>query len=192
LEKTTAPDYPAAITGWRFWKLRRTRDGLAWLQSLMMDDLWPTREKFWAEKIVTEQNGEALTFPLSYSMNGIYAYKTSEYSLEYQHRFWYRGTLLGSVLLWGIVQQHELGYRAQFAYPSSLLFGICCDCMKKINLVREQFAIAWTSLHITERFSVNGFLCSRCNNRYYALDVKTCRIELEELAKRYGISIGKT
>ncbi len=123
------------------------------------------------------------------STSGIYAYKSTPDALENLDRCSYRGTFLGRVSLWGVIQKHQFGYRAQFAYPVSLVFGICCVCKRIVNLKSEPFAIGWASLHITEAFSVSGFLCEDCNGRYYSVDIESSHRELSALTERYGISI---
>ena len=47
---------------------------------------------------------------------GIYAYKAAEQNISCTGG----GILSGEVWLWGKIQQHKLGYRAQYAYPKSL------------------------------------------------------------------------
>jgi hypothetical protein len=124
-----------------------------------------------------------------HSASGIYAYKTTFAALENIDRYCYRGTLLGKVSLWGVIQEHQFGFRAQFAYPLSLVFGICCVCKQTVSLKSEPFAIGWASLHFTEDFSVSGFLCEGCNEKYYSVDMESSLRELEELTNRYGIRI---
>jgi hypothetical protein len=127
--------------------------------------------------------------PEAHSTSGIYAYKTPFDALENLDRCFYRGTFFGKVSLWGVIQKHHFGYRAQFAYPVSLAAGICCVCKRIVNLKSEPFAIGWASLHITEDFSVSGFLCEGCNEKYYSVDIESSLRELTELTDRYGIRI---
>jgi hypothetical protein len=127
--------------------------------------------------------------PEAHSASGIYAYKSTPDALENIERYCYRGTFLGKVSLWGVIQKHQFGFRAQFAYPLSLVFGICCVCKQTVSLKSEPFAIGWASLHITEDFSVSGFLCEGCNEKYYSVDMEYSLRELIELTSRYGIEI---
>jgi hypothetical protein len=127
--------------------------------------------------------------PEAHSTSGIYAYKSTSDALENLDRCSYRGTLLGKVSLWGVIQKHKFGYRAQFAYPVSLVLGICCICKRIVKIKSEPFAIGWASFHITEAFSVSGFLCEDCNGRYYSVNAESSHRELSELIERYGISI---
>lgn len=127
--------------------------------------------------------------PEAHSASGIYAYKITLDALENIDRYRYRGTFLGNVSLWGVIQKHQYGFRAQFAYPLSLVFGICCVCKQTVSLKSEPFAIGWASPHFTEDFSVSGFLCAGCNKKYYSLDMESSRRELTELTDRYAIRI---
>jgi hypothetical protein len=179
-----------ALTGWRFWKIRRTsKDGNLWLRSVVRNELWPPMERFVAQRSSHKEAVQSGIPPEAQSAIGIYAYKTILDALENIDRYCYRGTFLGKVSLWGVIQKHQFGYRAQFAYPVSLASGICCVCEGTVNLKSEPFAIGWASLHITEDFSVSGFLCKECNEKYYSVDMGTSHRELTELTNRYGIEI---
>jgi hypothetical protein len=179
-----------ALTGWRFWKIRRTsRDGNLWLRSVVRNELWPPMERFVAQSSSYKEAVQSGIPPEAHSASGIYAYKSTPDALKNIDRHCYRGTFLGKVSLWGVIQKHQFGFRAQFAYPLSLVFGICCVCKQTVSLKSEPFAIGWASLHFTEDFSVSGFLCEGCNEKYYSIDVESSHKELEELTNRYGIGI---
>jgi hypothetical protein len=122
---------------------------------------------------------------------GIYAYKTTSYALQETDRFCYRGALLGQVHLWGVVQEHRFGYRAQYGYPASLHLGVCCICTQTIHLASEPFAIGWAYYHFSDDFSVNGILCNECNTKYYGLDEEESHAELSRIAEKYGVLIGE-
>jgi hypothetical protein len=124
------------------------------------------------------------------SQAGIYAFKSIDDALENLDRNCYRGTFLGRVQVWGVIHKHQFGYRAQFAYPHSLAYGVCCICKSIVHLKSEPFAIGWASYHFSDDFSVSGFVCKGCNEKYYSLDTDTGHEQLSELAGRYGISIG--
>ncbi len=178
------------ITGWRFWKIRRaSQDGNLWLRSVIRNELWPPMERFEARSSSYKGASHPGIFPEAHSSSGIYAYNTTFDALENLDRCCYRGTFLGKVSLWGVIQKHQFGYRAQFAYPVSLHMGICCVCKQTINLKSEPFAIGWASLHITEAFSVSGLLCGGCNKKYYSVDIESSYMELTQLTDRYGIKI---
>jgi hypothetical protein len=183
------PDYMTALTGWRFWKIRRTsKDGNLWLRSVVRNELWPPMERLEARSSFY-QDSSTIIIPGARSANGIYAYKTASDALENIDHYCYRGTFLGKVSLWGVIQKHHFGYRSQFAYPLSLVSGICCVCKRIVNLKSEPFAIGWASLHFTEDFSVSGFLCEECNEKYYSVDMESSHRELAELVDRYCIGI---
>lgn len=146
-------------------------------------------ERFEARCSSYKATEQSCLAPEVHSKSGIYAYKSTFDALENLDRCSYRGTFLGKVNLWGVIQKHQFGYRAQFAYPVSLVFGICCVCKRIVNLKSEPFAIGWASLHITEAFSVSGFLCEECNEKYYSVDIESSYRELAELTDRYGIGI---
>jgi hypothetical protein len=151
--------------------------------------LWPLKERFEAQCTSHKGIKEPGIPPEARSQCGIYAYKTPSHALENLDRFFYRGSFLGKVHLWGVVQKHQFGYRAQFAYPVSLNMGVCCMCKRIVNLGSEPFAIGWASYHFTESFSVSGFLCEECNEKYYHLKIESSYDELVQLADRYGIVI---
>jgi hypothetical protein len=177
--------------GWRFWKIRmRPQDGSLWLRSVVRHDLWPLNERFEARSTSSSGlNAESIK-PEVHSQGGIYAFKTIDDALENLNRTCYRGVFLGRVHIWGVIQKHRFGYRAQFAYPHSLNLGICCICKKIVDLISEAFAIGWAAYHFSDDFSVSGFVCNTCNEKYYLLDTGTAYAELSELAERYGITIG--
>jgi hypothetical protein len=178
------------VTGWRFWKIRRTlQDGNLWLRSVIRKELWPPLERFEARSSSCKEMIQPGIPPEAHSTSGVYAYKTNFDALENLGHFWCRGTFLGKVSLWGVIQKHQFGYRAQYAYPVSLTKGICCVCKRIVDLKSEPFAIGWAFLHITEAFSVSGFLCEDCNEKYYSVDIESCFRELIQLADRYGIKI---
>jgi hypothetical protein len=165
------------------------QDGNLWLKSVIRHDLWPLKEKFEAQCTSCNGTKEPGSPPEAHSQCGIYAYKSPGYALENLDRCCYRGTFLGKVHLWGTVQKHQFGYRAQFAYPVSLNMGICCICKRIVDLGSEPFAIGWAAYHFTDSFSVSGFLCGECNEKYYHLEIESSYDELLQLAARYGITI---
>jgi hypothetical protein len=189
VKESVAPDYVTPVTGWRFWKIRKSpKDGNLWLKSVIRNDLWPPKEKFEAQR-VSKGVSQTGVPPETHSKCGIYAYKTSRNALENLDRCCYRGSFLGKVNLWGVIQKHELGYRAQYAYPVSINMGICCMCKQIVQLSSEPFAIGWAAYHFSESFSVSGFLCEVCNEKYYSANIETSYKELVQLTSRYGITI---
>ncbi|MFZ5906384.1 MAG: hypothetical protein ACOYVJ_03100 [Nitrospirota bacterium] len=184
------PDYCTSLTGWRFWKVRqKPRVGTLWLRSIVRPDLWQPGVRFEAygesDRGLHDQN----ICPDAQSRSGIYAFRTLPDALEDLDRTCYRGAVLGRVSLWGIIQRHRFGYRAQFAYPRALCLAICCICKRIVGLRSEPFAIGWAAYHFSDDFSVSGFVCNVCNTKYYSLETETGYRELSELAERYGITI---
>ncbi|MEW6571513.1 MAG: hypothetical protein AB1390_10115 [Nitrospirota bacterium] len=191
METIAAPDYAAAITGWRFWKIRKSPGtGSLWLRSVTRRSLWPPMERFEAYHTSYRESNQSVIEPEIHSRCGIYAYKSPADALRNLDRCCYRGTILGKVHLWGVIQRHEFGYRSQFAYPVSLDMGVCCMCKRVVHLGSEPFAIGWASYHFSESFSVSGLLCEVCNEKYYSLETEYSFGELAQLSRRYGITIG--
>jgi hypothetical protein len=190
VKEIKAPDYCETLVGWRFWKVRQSpQDGTLWLRSLVRPDLWPPGARFEAHSKSAPGLCAQNISPEIHSQSGIYAFKTVDDALENLDRTCYRGTFLGKVNIWGVIQRHHFGYRAQFAYPLALCLGICCICKKVVGLRAEPFAIEWAAYHFSEDFSVSGFVCDGCNEKYYSPEPETGYRELSELAERYGITI---
>jgi len=166
----------------------KPREGSLWLRSIVRHDLWPLGERFEASRGSSGSYKQAVT-PEVHSPSGIYAFQTMEDALENLESTCYRGAFLGRIHVWGVVQKHQHGYRAQFAYPYSLSHGVCCICKGIVNLKTDAFAIGWIAYHFSDDFSVNGVVCSACNEKYYLLDTETGYAELSELAERYGITL---
>lgn len=161
-----------------------------WLRSIVRHDLWPLAKRFEAYSTSAFGLHKQSITPGVHSQAGIYAFTNIDDALENLDRTCYRGTFLGRVHIWGVVQKHQFGYRAQFAYPHSLTYGICCICKRIVGLKSEPFAIGWASYYFSDDFSVSGFVCNGCNEKYYLLDTETGYAELSELSERYGITIG--
>ena len=168
----------------------KPQDGGLWLTSVVRHDLWSPMERFEAHSTSAPGLHKQSITPGVHSQAGIYAFKTIDDAIANLDRTCYRGTFLGRVQVWGVIQKHQFGYRAQFAYPHSLTHGVCCICKKIVSLKSEPFAIGWASYHFSDDFSVSGFVCNGCNEKYYLLDTETGYAELSELAERYGIIIG--
>lgn len=165
------------------------QDGSLWLRSIVRHDLWPPRARFEAKSTASSEVDKRSVIPEVASQDGIYAFTTIDDALANLDRTCYRGTLLGKVHLWGVIQKHRFGYRAQYAYPHSLTHGICCICKSTVGLAPNEFAIGWKSYHFSDNFSVRGFVCSVCNEKFFLLDTNRGFAELSELAERYGIPI---
>ena len=114
---------------------------------------WEPRVRYEAR---CRANEEHLAPDLSCSC-GIYAYNSREGVINDFPR-----EIIGQVYLWGRVIEHEHGYRAQFAYPKSLIiinesilaqagwlsykFGVPVDSIKLEKIEEEKFKVPprWT------------------------------------------------
>ena len=111
------------IIGWRTWFA--DWDGL--LYSPSMENLWPLGERFEAEcYALVHHHGSC---PDSKCKCGIYAYKEPlaagyMYTMvEDNFALLCPGgsyPVIGQVSLWGRIIEHDMGYRAQYAYPTML------------------------------------------------------------------------
>jgi hypothetical protein len=119
---TPAPDYAEALIGWRVWCVVETAHGLR-LASVIEDDLWPVRMELVA-RCRSHERGDGHTAPAIECSCGVHA--THEPAAV---RTYLRGRdgpttiarVLGRVLLWGRVVEHEYGWRAERAYPLELI-----------------------------------------------------------------------
>src|ERR1017187_3562577 len=118
----TVPDYISPIIGYRVWKWENTG-----LKSLCGERWHPAQSlaaRCRASAVVgpivgrAEAVHDAHEVPQTDCTCGVYAAK----NLEHLRQFGYEGRgIHGEVYLWGTVVEHELGWRAQFAYPKSLI-----------------------------------------------------------------------
>jgi hypothetical protein len=109
------PDYVSPIVGHRIW----VWDAGGWIKSLN-GEIWCPGQAVAAKCRITDNHEP----PADGCSCGIYAAKNDEHvqhlsSALALHREGF--VLHGEVCLWGRVMEHELGYRAQFAYPKSLV-----------------------------------------------------------------------
>jgi hypothetical protein len=112
------PDYISPIVGYRVWTWDTTG-----LKSLCGERWHPGQSlaaRCRASAVVgrAEAVHDAHEVPQTDCTCGVYAAK----NLEHLRQFGYEGRgIHGEVYLWGTVVEHELGWRAQFAYPKSLI-----------------------------------------------------------------------
>ena len=104
------PDYVAPIVAYRAWVLRPS--GLMSLNG----EFWRPKQRLEASCKRSPYRHEP---PDSACSCGIYAWK----SVDQLQRLGYAsdGGVCGEVYLWGTVIEHELGWRAQYAYPKSFV-----------------------------------------------------------------------
>jgi hypothetical protein len=110
-----APDYAEPLIGWRVWCVVRTRDGLR-LSSVIHDALWPED----GELVARCDAGAPHDAPHAGCSCGIYAARDPAtvwtYLLGRDDPHTVR-RVLGRVVLWGRVVEHEHGWRASHAVP---------------------------------------------------------------------------
>lgn len=125
------PDYFEALTGYRMWACHR--NGL--LVGQVHCYAWPPYKPLEAVcgRVSEEhlQKGEYVEGPLLDCDCGVHALKTLELAeqrvidYEYGHSMYMQRSsapfvVWGELKLWGKVIEHEVGYRAQYAYPSKI------------------------------------------------------------------------
>jgi len=111
-----APDYADALIGWRVWLVVETAAGLR-LGSVIHDHVWEPGVP--ATAVCRERHAA----PDPACTCGIHAAHEPATALPYLRGRNDPGTIgrvLGRVLLWGTVVEHEQGWRAQHARPFEL------------------------------------------------------------------------
>lgn len=106
-----APDYVEPITGFRVWQ---------WGPVLKSLDhtIWSPGQSLEAECRVLKRHCDNHPSPGDNCSCGIYAARDLKHLIDLGY---YLYGICGEVSLWGKVVVHEQGYRAQFAYPKSLI-----------------------------------------------------------------------
>src|SRR5215469_15252076 len=105
------PDYVAPVVGYRTWLFGPHSPPLASLNG----EFWYPNQKLQA---VCKRSVKH-TPPHADCSCGIYAAK----SFDHLREIGYVAGVRGEVYLWGTVVEHRLGWRAQFAYPKTLVVG---------------------------------------------------------------------
>jgi hypothetical protein len=129
----SAPDYAGALIGWRVWCVVRDGDELR-LGSVIQDDVWPVGAAFVARCRAHEppanrrllREPEEHVAPAAGCTCGIYAAREPAGAWTYL-----RGRdephtvarVIGRVMLWGRVVEHEDGWRAERAFPLDVYTG---------------------------------------------------------------------
>jgi len=121
-ETMSIPDYISPVVGYRVWTWNvlglKSLCGMSWHpgQSLAARCKASTVVGTLIDR--AKAAGDSHTAPQENCTCGIYAIKTL-------HRFrsagYERYGIYGEVYLWGTIVEHELGYRAQFAYPKTFV-----------------------------------------------------------------------
>ncbi|NWF52684.1 MAG: hypothetical protein HXY47_06330 [Nitrospirae bacterium] len=126
---------------------------------------------------------------------GIYAYNSPQYAFaDPLFKIIPNGVVFGKVKLWGKVQKHQFGYRAQFAYPFSLMIAVCDECKQPINLSSDFFILRVFGAFMEggKTFAFSQFICRNCLSLVCSseTDLEGKRV-VHLLQKKYGIQIEK-
>jgi hypothetical protein len=134
----SVPDYISPIVGYRVWTLSTTG-----LKSLC-GERWHPGESLAARCRASAVVGradvvhDAHDVPQANCSCGIYAVKTLDH---FRSAGYERFGICGEVFLWGKVVEHELGYRAQLAYPKNFFLSpdalpfTLADIQSRLNML---------------------------------------------------------
>lgn len=121
-----APDSPVAIRAFRVWAVAR-RDGETLLESTAAGfwsgmPAWSPHVRFEARCLARRRCPGAPTIGRHHGC-GIYGLSSRDAALEWARHIGRvrSNVVLGEVWLWGAVVEAERGWRAQYAYPASVL-----------------------------------------------------------------------
>jgi len=126
---SAAPDYAEPLIGWRVWCVVETAGGLR-LASVIQDETWPAGEELVARCHAHRDPSNTLLLGAAHDAPGlecacgVHAAREPASVLSYLRGRDEPGTIgrvLGRVLLWGRVVEHEGGWRASHAYPLDLV-----------------------------------------------------------------------
>jgi hypothetical protein len=142
------PDYISPIVAARVWKwdaegLKSFNDGVPWLpeQPMKARCSRPLGEVYKPETCECEDNA-----PAENCTCGIYAAKNYQHLVTIGYASKGFIGVQGEVYLWGKILEHELGYRAQYAYPKNLTISV------------ERFGIKRPPLQTLITYGVDVFL----------------------------------
>lgn len=125
----TAPDLIEPFVGWRVW---RTRVGVdrVWLRSMYFEQEWPGRRPAFADcsedraHVAPETEGCKCGLHAARTLAGASCYLPERLrgfrENEPVPTVATTNLVFGQVKLWGRVIEHDLGWRAQYAYPLRL------------------------------------------------------------------------
>jgi len=146
--------YSNYITGYRIWRISPDAELVSYSQSTVWEPGIPVKAFCRLELTLLLLYGGGYYLDHSTHKCGIYAYNNFDILCQYLYFekpvfFYSRRFVIGKVALWGKVFEHELGYRAEYAYPLSIdwqmdniftcrcayccqLTGITLDCINKL------------------------------------------------------------
>ena len=143
----SVPDYISPIIGYRVWKWENTG-----LKSLCGERWKPSQSlaaRCKASTIVGRADvvHDVRDIPQANCTCGVYAVKALDH---FRSAGYERFGIHGEVYLWGTVVEHELGWRAQFAYPKTLFLpsDLIPYDTKKMELRLEALAAYSTDIFI--------------------------------------------
>jgi len=118
------------VEGWRTWNLSLDTSGDPLLHSARpSSDVWLPRQPIEARctaSPILSLFRRPHDAPNAACTCGIYAARSLE-SMDRPRPAWAPPPVVGTVSLWGRIVEHELGWRAAFAYPSRLRL-VCAMC----------------------------------------------------------------
>ena len=122
-EAFAIPDAIEPVVGWRAWALGTSADGGPELRPIIYSgEMWPARERALAACPPHRSLGHRAPEPDCSC--GLYAVDALERLPAVTGR---DVTVIGSVTLWGTIVEHDSGFRAELAYPSTLRL-VCGPC----------------------------------------------------------------
>lgn len=168
------PDYVSPIVAYRVWVLGRS--GLMSLNG----EFWPPNQRLEASCKRSPGSHEP---PHGACSCGIYAAKSAD---QLQRIGYAKRGVCGEVYLWGTVVEHELGWRAQYAYPKSLVVGperLLCGRFVQRELSTEDLE----SLKILTTYGADLFVAGEKENTPWWTQSKG--FDRRELAARHVVTV---
>jgi hypothetical protein len=138
----TTPVEDEPIVAWRGWRLEPTT---CTLKSLVWSTPWPKIEPLQAAVAVGREATSDPVVPTEEGHLGIYAWRSRGQLIDIIQLDAFTVPVWGQVSLWGTVIEHELGYRAEFAYPYSLML-LEADAARFSARLRDAYGVEVTSI----------------------------------------------
>jgi hypothetical protein len=145
----TAPDFAAAIVGWRAWLVVERPAGLR-LASVVQPTVWEPRHELRSDCLANHRRLWAFgrrrpgrhSAPEAWCTCGIYASTDAEVAGQYfltpdVERPKVVAGVIGLVSLWGRVLACSRGWRAEYAYPARICVPIRAEDVSGLNGVEE-------------------------------------------------------
>lgn len=180
--KTTTPylDLGNEVIAYRGWELAFDGQKFSLVSGYLPNNqIWTPRETTTASCAIAGTLHSNETIPVEECTCGIYAAKDPMGSV---------GSLVGSVTLWGKYAEHELGWRAQHAYPKELLSIRCSKC-KTLSPFKECSISIFTTTGHESRAGIS-VTCYRCpgtnNDDSYRIPAS---LVIEEISSLYSLEV---